>query len=83
MCSEVSGLGPEHSTFVCSSLNFTCQEHTHTHQEPGDSNRLAELCLASYKGELDKVKRLVEDKKLNPLHKDSYGDMQLVVDTYL
>ena len=49
------------------------QIQTHTHQKPSG----LELLQASDEGELDKVKQLVEVKKLNPLQEDRWGDNAL------
>ena len=43
---------------------------------PDDSSRL-ELHQASRRGDLDEVKRLVEEKKLNPLEKDDNSNTAL------
>ena len=45
-------------------------------QPPDDSSGL-ELHLASYRGELDTIKQLVETQNVNPLQKDKDGDTAL------
>ena len=52
-------------------------EHDAAKLRPALDSSELKLHQASHKGELDNVKRLIEEKKLNPLQKDKNGNNAL------
>ena len=56
---------------------YLIMEHDAAKLQPPDDSGGLELHQASRRGELDKVKRLTEEKKLNPLQKDKNNNTAL------